>query len=136
MSEYKKKSNYKNALRSSGSYSLEDELPKKGGKQVHYFLDAKNKAPFSNEKRFVFMWEEEYATFNFDQYDPIKSNRVLTREDLDLLERELKKTGYYKLGETAQIVYYITPWVLYLSLSIFLVLKYLDDKIQNLYLVL
>lgn len=29
-------------------------------KQTHYFLDAKTKAPVSNEKRFVFLWEEDF----------------------------------------------------------------------------
>jgi hypothetical protein len=94
--------------------------PKKG---LHYFLGTK--IPVSNEKRFVFLWEEDYNTFNFDQYDPVKSNGVLKREDLDLLERELKKTGYFKIGENAAMNLYICPWIIFLILAVFLFYRYL-----------
>jgi hypothetical protein len=79
----------------------------------------------------VFLWEEDFQTFNFDQYDPIKSNGVLRKEDLDLLERELKKTGYFKVGETAAMNMYIFPWVIWLVITVFVLYKYMEDTVNN-----
>jgi hypothetical protein len=79
----------------------------------------------------VFLWEEDFATFNFEKYDPIKSNGILSREDLNLLERELKKSGYFKIGETSNLVFYIFPWVLFLALTVYIMLQYINKKMTN-----
>lgn len=132
MSEYKKEKsfNYK-SIQHSGSYSVDEEGRSKKKQKSHYFLDARNKAPISNEKRFVFLWEEDFETFNFDKYNPDKSNGILTKQDLELLESELKKSGFYKIGEVSAISLYVVPWVLFLAVTIFMVLQYIDKKITN-----
>jgi hypothetical protein len=104
---------------------------KKKVKENHYFINAKKNAPINTEKRFVFLWEEDFETFNFDKYDSIKSNGVLTKQDLNLLDRELKKTGYYKIGETSVIGFYVIPWIIFLAVTIFIVLEFLDKRITN-----
>ena len=79
----------------------------------------------------MFLWEEDFATFNFEKYDPIKSNGVLTRGDLDLLERELKKSEYFKVGETSALGYYIIPWVVFVCATIYLIYAHMNDNFSN-----
>lgn len=55
----------------------------------------------------------------------------MRREDLDLLERELKKTGYFKVGETAAMNLYILPWILWLIITVYMLYKYMEDTVNN-----
>lgn len=56
---------------------------------------------------------------------------MLRREDLELLERELKKTGYFKIGETAAMNMYIIPWIAWLILTVFVLYRYMEDTVNN-----
>lgn len=139
MSEYKRdpSSNYKSIQYSSNfntSYVSESDHRserKKRRRKNHYFMDAKKNAPISNEKRFVFLWEEDFETFNFDKYDQIKSNGVLTKSDLELLDQELRKTGYYKIGESTTLCFYMTLWVIFLAVATVLIFAYINQTITN-----
>ena len=55
----------------------------------------------------------------------------MRREDLDLLERELKKTGYFKVGETAAMNLYILPWIFWLIITVYMLYKYMEDTVNN-----